>query len=260
MIIIGEKINVMSKTIGPAMKARDAQPIQELAKAQEAAGADYLDINIGPATKGGPELMEWLVKTVQEVVDIPLSLDTTNAEAMEAGLQVHKGTALINSISAEKNRMEKMLPLVTKYNANVIGLALSDAGIPRDANERVAVAVDVVTAISAEGISMDRLFLDPIAMPVCVAQKDAMEVVEAIKLFKQLSNPAPKTVLGLSNVYNGCPEQVKSLLGRTFFTILTSIGLDAAIADPLDAKFMDVVKTIKVFKNDILYCHSYLEQ
>jgi len=260
MIIIGEKINVMSKTIGPAMKAREAKPIQDLAKVQVAGGADYLDINIGPATKDGPELMEWLVKTVQEAVDIPLSLDTTNAEAMEAGLKVHKGTALINSISGEKSRLEKMLPLVKKYDANVIGLALSDAGVPRDANERVAVAVDVMTALSMEGISLDKLFLDPIVMPVCVAQKDALEVVEAIKLFKQLNDPPIKTVVGLSNVFNGCPEEVKGLLGRTFFTILTAVGLDAAIADPMDKDFMDAVKTLKVYQNEILYCHSYLEQ
>ncbi len=260
MIIIGEKINVMSKIIGPAMKAREAKPIQDLAKSQAAGGADYLDINIGPATKDGPELMEWLVKTVQEAVDMPLSLDTTNAEAMEAGLKVHKGTALINSISGEKSRLDKMLPLVKKYDANVIGLALSDVGIPRDANERVAVAVDVMTALSMEGISLDKLFLDPIVMPVCVAQKDALEVVEAIKLFKQLNDPPIKTVVGLSNVFNGCPEEVKGILGRTFFTYLTAVGLDAAIADPLDKEFMDVVKTLKVYQNEILYCHSYLEQ
>jgi len=260
MIIIGEKINVMSKTIGPAMRAREAGPIQELARAQVAGGADYLDINIGPATKGGPELMEWLVRTVQEAVDVPLSLDTTNAEAMEAGLKAHKGTAIVNSISGEKSRLEKMLPLVKKYSANVIGLALSDAGVPRDANERVAVAVDVLTALSAEGISLEKLFLDPIVMPVCVAQKDAMEVVEAIKLFKQLNDPPIKTVVGLSNVYNGCPDEVKGVIGTTFFTFLAAVGLDAAIADPIDKDFMDAVKTIKVFKNEILYCHSYLEQ
>ncbi len=260
MIIIGEKINVRSQIIGAAMQAREAKPIQELAKAQVAAGADYLDINVGPATKGGPELMEWLVKTVQEVVDVPLSLDTANAEAIEAGLKVHKGTALINSISAEKGRLEKMLPLVKEYEADVIGLALSGVSVPRDANERVAVAVDLITALSTEGISLDKLFLDPIVQPICFNQQDAMEVVEAVKLFKQLNDPPIKTVVGLSNIFNSCAEEVKSILGRTFFTVLTAVGLDAAIADPLDKEFMDVVKTLKVYKNEILYCHSYLEQ
>jgi len=260
MIIIGEKINVRAKAIGQAMQDRDPKPIQEMAKVQVAGGADYLDVNVGPATKNGPELMEWLVKVIQEVVDIPLSLDTGNAEAIEAGLKVHKGRALINSISAEKTRLEQMLPLVKKYDANVIGLALSDAGIPRDANERVAAAVDVVTALTMEGISLDRLFLDPIVTPICFSQKDAMEIVEAIKLFKQLNDPPIKTVVGLSNVYNGCPEEVKGVIGRTFFALLAAVGLDAAIADPLEKEFMDVVKTMKVFNNDILYCHSYLEQ
>lgn len=260
MIVIGERINVRAKAIGQAMQDRDAKPIQKLAKAQVAGGADYLDISIGPATKNGPELMEWLVKIVQEVVDAPLCLDTGNAEAIEAGLQVHKGTALINSISAEQSRLEKMLPLLKKYDANVIGLALGDAGVPRDANERVANAVEVVTALTVEGISLDRLFLDPIVTPICFSQKDAMEIVEAIKLFKQLNDPPIKTVVGLSNVYNSCPENVKSIIGCTFFTFLAAVGLDAAIADPLDKGFMDVVKTIKVFHNEILYCHSYLEQ
>jgi 5-methyltetrahydrofolate corrinoid/iron sulfur protein methyltransferase len=260
MIIIGEKINIRSTAIGQAMQDRDPKPIQEMAKAQVAGGADYLDVNVGPATKGGPELMEWLVKTIQEVVDIPLSLDTGNADAIEAGLKVHKGRALINSISGEQGRLEKMLPLLKKYDADVIGLALTDAGIPRDANERVAAAVEVITALTMEGISLERLFLDPIVTPICFSQQDAMEIVEAIKLFKQINDPPIKTVVGLSNVYNGCPEEVKGLIGRTFFALLAAVGLDAAIADPLEKEFMDVVKTMKVFKNDILYCHSYLEQ
>ncbi len=120
MVLIGENINIMSKIIGPALKERNPKPIQELARAEDEAGVDYLDLNIGPARKGGDELMEWVVKTVQEVTDKPLSLDTTNHVAMEAGLRVHKGRALINSISPV--RMEEELPLVKKHNATMIGL------------------------------------------------------------------------------------------------------------------------------------------
>ena len=133
MILIGENINITTKTTGTAMKERNPEPIQKMAKAEAEAGMDYLEINIGPARKGGDEFMTWMVNTVQEVTDKPLSLDTTNPVAMEAGLKVNKGGALINSISLL--RMEEELPLVTKYNADMIGLLWGREGLPRDADE-----------------------------------------------------------------------------------------------------------------------------
>lgn len=259
MLAIGEKINVMSKTIGPAMKNREAKPIQELAVTQVEGGANMLDINIGPATKSGPEMMEWLVKIVQEVVDVPLSLDTTNAAAMEAGLKVHKGQALINSASGEKERLESMLSLAAKYESKVIGLTLTEAGIPRDANERTAIAVDIMTACMEKGVPLENLYLDPLILPIGVAQAQAMEVIEAIKMFKQLNDPPLKTVVGLSNIYNGCPVEVHGLLIRTYLIMLMTVGLDAAILDPLDKELMNTLKTVKIYQNEILYCHSYLD-
>jgi len=125
VLIVGERINVISKEIGAGMKARDPRPIEEMAEAQVAGGAHYLDINIGPASKDGPDLMEWLVKTIQAVVDVPLSLDTTNAAAMEAGLKAHKGKAMINSASGAPDRMHTMLALAGQYDANVIGLTMT---------------------------------------------------------------------------------------------------------------------------------------
>lgn len=259
MLAIGEKINVMSKTIGPAMKNREAKPIQELAIAQVEGGANMLDINIGPATKGGPEMMEWLVKTIQEVVSVSLSLDTTNTAAMEAGLRVHKGQALINSASGEKERLESMLALAAKYEAKVIGLTLTGAGIPRDVNERAAIAVDIMTACTEKGVPLENLYLDPLVLPIGVAQAQAMEVIEAIKMFKQLNDPPLKTVVGLSNIYNNCPQEVHGLLIRTFLTMLMTVGLDAAILDTLDKDLMNTLKTVQIYQNEILYCHSYLE-
>lgn len=259
MLVIGEKINVMSKTIGPAMKSREAKPIQELALAQVGAGANMLDVNIGPATKGGPEMMDWLVKTIQEVVDVPLSLDTTNVAAMEAGLKVHKGQALINSASGEKERLTSMLSLAAKYDVKVIGLTLTKAGIPRDANERMAIAVDIIGACAEHGVPLENLYLDPLILPIGVAQQQAMEVVEAIKMFRQLNEPPIKTVVGLSNIYNGVPQEIHGVLIRTYLTMLVTAGLDAAIMDALDKDLMDTLKTIQIFRNEILYCHSYLD-
>ncbi len=150
MILIGENINIMSQTIGPAMRGRISQPIQELARAET--DVDYLDINIGPARKAGDELMSWVVRIVQEVTDKPLSLDTTNTVTMEAGLKEHKGKALINSISPA--RIEEGLPLVTKYNASMIGLLWGKEGMPRDANERCVLAVDLIYKANEAGRSL----------------------------------------------------------------------------------------------------------
>lgn len=259
MIIIGEKINVMSKSLGKAMQERNPEPILEMARKQVEAGANYLDINIGPATKGGPELMEWLVTTVQSEVDVPLSLDTTNYEAIEAGLKVHKGKAIVNSASGDPERLEKMSDLAAKYNAALIGLCLTSQGIPRDANERAAVATEILMKTMEKGIPNEDLYLDPLVLPVSVAQKDALEVMEAIKVFKQLADPPPKTVVGLSNVSNSTPEAVKSWLDRTLLAMLMAVGLDGAILDPLDRDLMATLKTALVFRNEILYCHSYLD-
>jgi cobalamin-dependent methionine synthase I len=154
MLRIGENLNVMVKKIGTAMKEKDPGPIRELAEAEAEKKVDWIDINLGPARKGGPELMEWIVKTVQEVVpDIPLALDTSNVEAIEAGLKVHKGKAMINSIMARPERMEAMIPLAAKYNARVIGLLWGPSGMPRDENERSELTVTLVSAMLEAGRS-----------------------------------------------------------------------------------------------------------
>lgn len=259
MLIVGEKINIISKTIGPAIKERNSKPIQELARAQVEAGADLLEVNIGPATKGGPEMMEWLVKTVQEVVDVPLSIDTTNPEATEAGLKVHKGQALINSASGDPERLQAMMSLAKEYKAKIIGLTLTEKGIPRDASERCIIAADILQAATEYGIPMEDLYLDPLLLPVAVAQEQAIQGLEAITMFKQLNDPAPQTIVGLSNICNGAPKEVHSVLNTTYLIMLMNCGLDAAIADALDKNLMNAVKTVAVFKNEVLYCHSYLE-
>lgn len=261
MLIIGEKINVISKSIGGAMREKNPEPIQEMAKAQVAAGANMLDINIGPATKNGPELMEWLVNTVQEVVDVPLSLDTTNIQAMEAGLKAHKGQALINSASGEPNRLKAMVDLAAKYGSKLIGLTMREQGIPRDAQERVEIAVDIFTAVMEAGVNPEDVYLDPLILPIAVAQatQPTTEIFEAIKMFKQLNDPPLKTVVGLSNISNGAHVNVKDRLDATLVAMLMAVGLDAAIADPFNKELMDAVKTARVFKNEILYCDSYLD-
>jgi 5-methyltetrahydrofolate corrinoid/iron sulfur protein methyltransferase len=240
MILIGESINVVSKTIGPAMKERNPKPIQELTKAQAEAGADYLDINIGPARKAGDELMEWVVNTVQEVTDLPLSLDTTNPAAMEAGLKVHKGKVLINSISVV--RMEEELPMVQKYGADFIGLLWGREGMPRDADERAMIAVELMTAANAMGIPNESIWFDPIATPVVNIESN--QAKPCLEFMSSLGDIAPgcNSVIGLSNVSNGAPANLRPWLNRTYLIMLMRYGLHSAIVDALDPDLIEIAR------------------
>lgn len=274
MIVIGEKVNVMSKTIGAAMRERDKGPVQAMAVQQVEGGADVLDVNLGPATKGGPEMMAWVVETVQEVCPTTrLSLDTMNPEAMEAGLKVCKLQPIINSTSAERARLETFLPMAKTYEAEIIGLAMTERGVSRDANERVEAAMTIMTAMMEFDVPLDRLYLDPLLLPVGVAQQQALEAAEAITMFGHLNEPPLKTTVGLSNIYNGCPEHMKSPLAAALLAILIPAGLSSAIMDPNDELQMRVARTdpaelqlteelersMSVLRNETLYCDSYLD-
>jgi len=290
MILIGESINVMSKTIGPALKERNPKPIQELAKSESEAGVDYLDINIGPARKAGDELMAWVVNTVQEVTDLPLSLDTTNPVAMEAGLKVHKGRALINSISLA--RMDEELPLAKKYNAYMIGLLWGREGMPRDANERGMIAAELIYKADEMGIPNEDIWFDPIVTPA--VNVDTNQVKPCLEFMSMLQDIAPgcKSTVGLSNVSNGTPTHLRPYLNRTYLMMLLKYGLYSAIVDAFDSELINIakgekpelvdlvhrvmdgekpdrssltkeevkyVKTVSVLTGESLYSHSWLE-
>lgn len=259
MLVVGEKINVIAKEIGQAMKDRNPEPIIAMAKAELKGGADILDVNIGPAAKDGHELMPWLVETVQGAVDCRLSLDTTNIAAMEAGLKVHKGKAMVNSASGEPERMHNMLGLAGKYKADVIGLAMTATGIPSDANARVAVAYDIVTACGEHNVPLENLYLDPLILPVSVAQDKAMAGIEAVDMFRQLNEPPLHTIVGLSNISNGTPPETKPILDRVYLVMLMEAGLSAAIMDPLDRDLIAALRAVKIFHNEMLYAHSFMD-
>ncbi len=218
---IAESINIMGKRSGTAMKERNAGPIQEMAKAETAAGIDLIDLNIGPARRGGEELMEWVVKTVQEVTDKQLSLDTTNQSAMEAGLKVCKGTPLINSVSLQTDRVERGLELAQKYNADLIGLLWSNDGMPRDANERI--------------------WIDPIISPVCVEINQVKAGVEFMMMLGEIA-PGCKSTVGLSNISNGAPNDLRHWLNRTYMVMLMRYGLHSAIADAFDKDLVAIAR------------------
>lgn len=256
MLVIGERINGMFKDVGKAIAARDKTVIQKLAADQVAAGAGMLDVNVGPAAADAVSAMQWLVETIQEATDIPLALDSTKAAAIEAGLKLAKKKALINSTTAAQKRLDVLLPLAKQYGAGLIGLTMGEKGIPRDKNERSEFAAQIVSACMEAGIDLQDVYLDPIILPVNVAQPQAKEVLESIREFSLLSDPPPKTVVGLSNVSQGTDE--RSLINRTFLVMAIGAGLDAAIIDPLDKELMDEMITAGLILNKNIYCVSFL--
>jgi 5-methyltetrahydrofolate corrinoid/iron sulfur protein methyltransferase len=248
MILIGENINIMSKTIGPALKERNPAPIQELAQAELKAGMDYLDLNIGPARKEGDALMQWVVDTVQKVASKPLSLDTTNLTAMEAGLKVAKNVPLMNSISLQPDRMEQGLTLAKKYNADLIGLLWGAEGMPRDANERAMHAVDFVYKANQLGIPNEKIWIDPIVSPISVEINQVKACIEFMMMLAEIA-PGCRSVVGLSNISNGTPNNLRPWLNRTYFMMLMRHGLHSAIVDAFDT---DLIKIARGERADIV--------
>jgi 5-methyltetrahydrofolate corrinoid/iron sulfur protein methyltransferase len=237
---IGENLNVMSKVLGPAMKERIAKPIQEMAVKETEAGVDFIDVNIGPAKKNGPEMMEWLVKTIQEVTDTRLSLDTTNMEATEAGLKVAKNPPLINSVSLQTSRVDAGLKMAKKYDSDFIALLWSDDGMPRDVNERAMHIVDFIQKATDMGISTDKMWVDPIASPISVEINQVKACVEFMGMLKDIA-PGIKSTVGLSNVSNGVPDELRTYLNIPYVIMLIKNGLTSAIVDAFDKNLYDVV-------------------
>ena len=243
MLLIGENLNVINREIGKAFREKDPGPIAAEAKRQMEKKMDWIDINLGPAKKGGPELMEFVVKTVQEEIGdtIPLCLDTSNIEAMEAGLAVHKGKAIINSIMCRPERYEKMIPLAVKYQANMIALMWGPEGLPRDENERGALAAELLYAANEAGIPNEDIFVDGIVTPVNIQQPQLMSLLAFQEMLQDMF-PGVKSTCGLSNISNGPPEHLRSILNTTYMVMLERKGMYSCIADAYDDALIAVAR------------------
>jgi 5-methyltetrahydrofolate corrinoid/iron sulfur protein methyltransferase len=298
MLRIGENLNVMVKRIGEAMKNRDPKPIQEMALVEAEAGVDFIDINLGPARKGGDELMDWMVRTVQEVVDTPLYLDTTNIVAMEAGLKAYKpkkGKAVINSIMCREERMTAQIPMAVQYDAGMVALLWGPEGLPRDASERSLLCTDILSRAVEAGVPPQDIYVDPIITPVNVQQAQLLECIEFMRQLQELAEvlaPGVQSTCGLSNCSNGAPDHLRPILNQTFMVIIERYGMTTAIVDAFDkdlAAFargerpeiaalinrvvdgetvemaslskeeQDYVKTVRVLLGHTLYSDSWLE-
>jgi cobalamin-dependent methionine synthase I len=240
---IAESINIMGKRSGTAMKERNPGPVQEMAKEESSAGASYLDLNIGPARKDGIELMPWIVQTVEAASSVPLCLDTTNTDAMAAGFKVVKNreAAIMNSISAQPERMEKLIPVAAEAGCNVIALLWGPEGMPRDSNERCAMAVDLMMALAEAGIPNEKMLFDPIGTPITLGADQIASGLEFMSMLQEIAPGAGSTV-GLSNVSNGVAEHLRKYLDRTYLIMLMKHGITTAIVNSYDTELMAICK------------------
>jgi 5-methyltetrahydrofolate corrinoid/iron sulfur protein methyltransferase len=242
MKLIGENLNIMSKTYGKALKERDAKTLQTLAVQQVELGMDYVDLNIGPAGKTGEELMSWLVPVVHEVVDLPLALDTSNIKAIAAGLKAHKKCRpLINSIMVRPERMVALLPLAAEFDAEFVGLLWGPEGMPRDENERGALCAELLYKASEFNILPERMYIDPIQTPVNVQQGQIMSVLSFMQMLPDLA-PGCNSTIGLSNVSNGPPDHLRPILNQVMTILLKRLGMTSLIVDCFDKKLKQIAK------------------
>lgn len=261
MYIIGENIHIISDKVKNALRERDAQFFQELAVRQVEAGAQALDLNLGPRKKDWEEVFPWMVETVEAVVDVPLSFDSTNLQGIEAGLKkVTKAQAIVNSTSAEPERLEKV-PLVAKeYNARLIALTMGKSGIPVSADERVTIALEKLIPRALEiDYPISDLIIDPLVLTVSGCQEYAPELIEAVRTLQFAWDPPPPVSVGLSNVSNAVPHENRPLLNRVYGVMLMGAGLEMMIADPFDEELKEVIRIVEERDESTEIGHLYLK-
>ena len=247
MYAIGENIHIISPKVKTALQERDGGFFVDLARKQQAAGANALDLNLGPRKKDGPEVVEWLVDCMLEAVPgMTLSFDTTNLAAIETGLKRIGANAIVNSTSAEEERLANVPPLAAKYGAKLIALCMEKSGIPVSADARIGIAMEKLIPRAQEvGLPMGNLFIDPLILTVSGCQEYVPHAIETVRMLKMVADPPPMTVVGLSNVSNQVPHEMRPLLNRVYLVMLMAVGLDAAILDPLDTELMGVIQAIE---------------
>lgn len=247
MKIIGENIHIISPKVKKALKEKDGKFFQELAVKQDEAGAWALDLNLGPRKKDWEEVFPWMVKEVEKVTELPLCFDSTNLNGIEAGLKTAtKAQPIVNSTSAEPERLEKVPLLAKKYDAKLIALTMGRSGIPVSADERVAIALEVLIPRMLEiDYTIEDLIIDPLALTVSGCQEYCPELIEAVRTIQYAWDPAPGISIGLSNVSNAVPEKNRPLINQVYCAMIMGAGLDMIIADPLDKGLQETIRVIE---------------
>ncbi len=259
MLVVGENINASNKSVGQAIANKDRDFIQNLAKRQEAAGVDFIDVNVGlsHSSWGTPEAaMEWLVESVQSVTSKPLVIDSDGPEVIEAGLRAYRGDRImVNSVNAEAERLQSIGPLAAEKGAMLVALAMGQDGITKTVDERIAACDVIMESLKPMGVREDRVLFDPLVLPVSVDTAQASITLKTIERIKSRF-PSAGTIIGLSNVSYGLPG--RGLVNRAFLMMAAASGLDAAILNPLDARAMSYVKAARMLLGKDPACRSYV--
>ena len=267
MILIGERINGMFINVKEAIAGKDKKVIQDLAQKQTEAGASYLDVNVGTAAADQESAMQWLVETIQETCSTPLSLDSQKPAVIAAGLKAvnPENGVILNSTPLNKKSdaevFDKYLEMANQAGpkASIIALTMDRNGVPQDIDTRVSIAAEIVSKAMEKGFDTQRIFIDPIILPVKVpdAQVQPGNILSAMDQIKYLSDPAPHMTIGLSNLSQGAAE--RSMINRVFLAMAISHGLDSAIVDVLDKDLMNIVATSEMLMNKQIYSDSFLK-
>ena len=247
MYIIGENIHIISEKVKEALAEKNGRFFQDLAVKQVEAGAQAMDINLGPRKKDGEEVFPWMVELLEKVVDVPLSFDTTNLLGIEAGLKkVTKAQPIINSTSAEPERLEKTPLLAKKYNTRLVALTMGASGIPIAADERVNIAVEKLIPRMLEiDYPIKDLIIDPLVLTVSGCQEYCPHLIETVRTLQFAWDPPPSISVGLSNVSNAVPNENRPLINRVYLAMLMGVGLKMMIANPMDEKQNETIRIIE---------------
>ncbi|MBS1250345.1 MAG: 5-methyltetrahydrofolate:corrinoid/iron-sulfur protein co-methyltransferase [Chloroflexi bacterium] len=261
MYIIGENIHIISPKVKKALKEKDAEFFKALAIKQVEHGAQAIDLNLGRQKRTWEEVFPWMTKTVQEVVDVPLVIDSTNLQGIEAALKViTKARPVINSASCEEERLEKVPLMAKKYDAQLVALTLEKKGIPVEADARVGLALEYLLPRAMEvGMAIPDLIIDPLVLTVAGTQEFVPECIEAVRTLKFAGDPPPSISVGLSNVSNSVPEPNRPLINRVYLAMLMGAGLEMMIADPLDEKQNEVIRIIEERDDSTAVGNLYLK-
>lgn len=261
MKLISENLHIISKSIKNAIINRDEQCIRNLISRQIATSPDWIDLNIGPSRGAFKDSMAWLVHIVNDMTDIPLSLDSSNLNEIENGLKLLQKPeyTILNSTNADEDRLDLISDLAAKYGCNLIALTMnSECGIPKCADKRIELAFQINSVTESKGIENQRVYFDPLILPISVEQSQALEALNTIRMLKESFEPQVMTTIGLSNISNGCAKELRPLINRVFMVMAMGCGLDSAIVDSFDSELLRINKMIETSAPQTYYDNLYL--
>ncbi|HBV85595.1 MAG TPA: methyltetrahydrofolate--corrinoid methyltransferase [Desulfosporosinus sp.] len=255
MLIVGELINASRKAIGEAIRAQDAEAVKKVAVDQREAGANFIDVNAGIFVGKEAEYLQWLVKTVQEATDAPCCIDSPDPKAIQAALSVHKGSAMINSISLEQSRFDSLVPVVAGTDLKVIALCMSDEGMPETTEQRLKIADKLINGLVQNNVPIDNIYVDPLVQPIATNNDFGIEFLNAIEAISK-EFKGVHTMCGLSNISYGLPN--RKFINQAFAIMAIAKGLDGLIINPLDKRMMAGLVTAETLFGRDNFCSNYL--